>query len=284
MPYFEHRQTVDAAAEGEALPLVGVEPHVGDHARMDHPAAEDLHPAFLSADDATALLHRPADVDLGRGLGEREVGGAHPQHDVVALEEGLEEGLERPFEVAEGDALVDHQPFDLVEHRRVGGVAVGSVHAAGSDHVERRAMALAGADLHRRGVRPEDARVLAGRSRLEVEGIHHRSRGWFSPHVERGEIVTLRLDLGPFGDAEAEVGKDLGELVHHLADRMDGALRRLRRRQRQVDRLRCELALQLGVFERALPRRDGVGHGLAQARGPWAPRPRASPGPSIPAT
>ena len=44
--------------------------------------------------------------------------------------------------------------------------------------------------------------------------------------VERGEIVPVVLDLRPGRDREAEVGEDLGELVHHLADRVDAALRR----------------------------------------------------------
>ena len=130
---FQHRQAIDSAAEREALPFVRVEAEVRDHARMHHPAPEHLHPALLAADHPASLLHRPADVDLGGWLGEREVGGAHAKHDVVALEEGAEERLERPIEVTERDSLVDDEAFDLVEHRRVGRVAVGAVHAARRD-------------------------------------------------------------------------------------------------------------------------------------------------------
>ena len=36
------------------------------------------------------------------------------------------------------DALVDHQPFDLVEHRRVRRVAVAAVDAARRDDADRR--------------------------------------------------------------------------------------------------------------------------------------------------
>ena len=41
---------------------------------------------------------------------------------------------------------------------------------------------------------------------------------------------------GTFGDREAHIGEDLGDLVHHLADRMDAALgqRALAHRQRDV--------------------------------------------------
>jgi len=38
-PVLEHRKTIDPAAEGEALPLVGIEAAVPDHPRMDHPRA-----------------------------------------------------------------------------------------------------------------------------------------------------------------------------------------------------------------------------------------------------
>src|ERR1051325_17372 len=100
---FEHRQPIDPAAERETLPLIRVKTAIGDHPWVDHSAAQHFHPAFLPADHAPALLDRPADVDLGRGFGEREVAGPHAKHDVVALEEGLEEGLERPLEVTKGD-------------------------------------------------------------------------------------------------------------------------------------------------------------------------------------
>src|SRR4051794_33289844 len=79
---FEHRQPVDAAAKGEALPFIWVEAATGDHPRVDHSRPEDLHPALPTADDAAALFDRPADVDLGRRLGEREIGRAHADRDV----------------------------------------------------------------------------------------------------------------------------------------------------------------------------------------------------------
>src|SRR6185437_7030705 len=36
-PVFEHRQPIDAGAEGEALPLVRIETAVGDHFWVNHP-------------------------------------------------------------------------------------------------------------------------------------------------------------------------------------------------------------------------------------------------------
>ncbi len=43
------------------------------------------------------------------GSVEREVARPQSQHDVVALEESLEEGLQRPFEMAHMDGLVDDE-------------------------------------------------------------------------------------------------------------------------------------------------------------------------------
>ena len=173
-----------------------------------------------------AVHQREADVDLDRRLGEREVARAQPQHDVVALEERLEEGLERPLEVAEVDVAVDHQPFDLVEHRRVGGVAVGAVDPARRDDPQRRAVRHHRAHLHRARCACAAASRAAVRVRRlvgEIERVVHRPRRVALGHVERGEVVPVVLDLGPGGDREAEVGEDLGELVHHLADRVDRA-------------------------------------------------------------
>src|SRR3546814_20199892 len=53
----------------------------------------------MAADDAPPLFLGIADIDLRRRLGEGEIAGAQPQHDVVAFEIGLEEGLQRPFEM-----------------------------------------------------------------------------------------------------------------------------------------------------------------------------------------
>ena len=86
-------------------------------------------------------------------------------------------------------------------------------------------------------------------------------------HVERGEIIPLGLDLRTFGDREAQVGEDFRELVHHLADRMNRAADDVRRGQREVDALRRQLALQLGIFECRLAIRQRDVTAFAQARG-----------------
>ena len=69
---FQHGDAVDADAPGEALVDVGVEAAVAQHVRMHHAAAEDLEPVVALAEADLAALARALDVDLGRGLGERE--------------------------------------------------------------------------------------------------------------------------------------------------------------------------------------------------------------------
>ena len=120
---FQHRDAVDAHAPGEALVLVGIEPAIAQHVRVHHAAAENLQPVLALAEADLALVAAALDVDLERGLGEREEGRAEAHLHVVDLEEGLAELLQHPFHVAEMRALVDHEPLDLMEHRRVGLVA-----------------------------------------------------------------------------------------------------------------------------------------------------------------
>ena len=82
--------------------------------------------------------------------------------------------------------------------------------------------------------------------------------------IERGEIVPVVLDLRPGGDGEAHVGEDLGQFVHHLADRMDRAARRFGRRQREVDRFAGQLSLERGAFQSRLGAGQRLGHCLAK--------------------
>ncbi len=49
-------------------------------------------------------------------------------------------------------------------------------------------------------------------------------RGVLGRNIECGEVVIVGLDVRPFGNGETHVGKDLGDLVHHLRDRVDTPL------------------------------------------------------------
>ena len=71
----------------------------------------------------------------------------------------------------------------------------------------------------------------------EEERVVHLARRMALGEIQRGEIVIVGLDVRTFGDREAHVGEDRGDLVDHLADRMDAAAlgRRRADRQRHVD-------------------------------------------------
>ena len=81
--------------------------------------------------------------------------------------------------------------------------------------------------------------------------------------VEGVEVVPVALDLRPLGDGEAEVGEDGGDLVHHLADRVDGALGRGARRQGHVGPFAGDAGVERGVGE--------AGAGLGERRGRGRP-------------
>ena len=68
-PWRASGQAVDAEAEREAAPLLGVEPAVAQHVGVDHAAAAELEPRAVGA----------LDVVLGRRLGEREVRRPQPR-------------------------------------------------------------------------------------------------------------------------------------------------------------------------------------------------------------
>jgi hypothetical protein len=79
---------------------------------------------------------------------------------------------------------------------------------------------LHGADLHRRGVRAQNL-ALATVVGLEKERVVHLAGRMAIGKVERGEIVVVGLDVRAFGDGEAHVGEDGGDLVDDLGDRVD---------------------------------------------------------------
>ena len=142
----------------------------------------------------------------------------------VHLEERLAEFLQAPLEMAQVRGLVDHQPLDLMEHRRVRGVAVEAIDAPRRDDADRRLLRHHRADLHGARVRAQhlDGVVVALFARgLHVEGVVLLPGRMLGRDVELGEVEIVGLDVGAFGNGEAHVAEDLGHLVPHLADGMD---------------------------------------------------------------
>ena len=79
----------------------------------------------------------------------------------------------------------------------------------------------------------------------------HLPRRMAFGEIQLGEIVVVGLDIGTFGDGKSHVGEDRGELVHHLAERMNPARfrRRLAQRQRDVDGLGCQPRVERRGFQ-----------------------------------
>ena len=159
--------------------------------------------------------------------------------------------MQHRLHVGEAHVLADHQPFELVEHRRVRHVRVAAVDAARGDDGERRAVLLQRADLHRRGVRAQQPPVG------EVEGVVHRPRRMIGGDVERLEVVEVVLDLRTRGDLEAGAPEQRLDAQARPGDRVQAARLLAAPGQRHVDAPGGELALDVGArCELRAPRLD----------------------------
>ncbi len=81
---------------------------------------------------------------------------------------------------------------------------------------------------------------------LEKERVVHLARRMAGREVELGEIIIVAFDVRPFGDRKTHLGENGGDLVHHLADRMDAAGLDAGQGNREgdIDRLALELGLE----------------------------------------
>ncbi len=212
---------------------------------MHLPGARDLEPLALAR---SAGEHH---VDLGRRLGEREVRRPEAHVELVGLEEAAQEVGVDALQVGEADVLVDPQALDLVEHRRVGRVAVDAVGAPERDHLDRRRVHARVAHLHRAGVRAQQQRLAVRVLRVDVERVLHRARRMVLGVVQRGEVVPVVLDLRTVGDVEADRAEDLLDALPGAGDR-DGCRRAPRRRPGSVTSIAsaARRAAQLRVGQR----------------------------------
>ncbi len=199
------------------------------HVRVHLTGAGDLQPAVV------AERH----VDLRRRLGEREERRPEAQANVVALEEVAQELGERSLEVGERDVPVDPQALDLMEHRRVRGVAVHAIDAARRDDLDRRLVRFHVAHLDRRRMRPQH------HAAFDIEGVLHRARRVILRRVQRGEVVEVVLDLRAVRHREAQRVKELLHAFLHARQRMQAAAAAAAAGQRHIDRVGGELRVQL---------------------------------------
>src|SRR5215213_8207349 len=250
-PVAEHGDPLETPAEREAGPLLGVVAHELEQLGVDHPGAADLDPAGVAADGAAvAVAEEARHVRLDRRLGEGEE--VRPEADVAILaEERAHQVGERALQVGERDPAVDGEALDLVEDRCVGRVrGVAPVDAAGGDHVDRRLALLHRADLGRRGLGAEND------VDVQEQRVQRRAGRVALRHVQLVEVVVRGLDLAAVDDHVAEPEEDVLDLPPDLRDQVQVAAPGARTRQRDVDALLREAAVELGALERRLASLD----------------------------
>lgn len=93
--FFHHDQAVDAAAEGEAGVLLGIDIGGAQYIWMNHAATQKLNPAFAAADFTRRILsftERTAERELKTRLGKWEIKRIDPDvefHAVILLQKRL---------------------------------------------------------------------------------------------------------------------------------------------------------------------------------------------------
>ena len=133
----------------------------------------------------------------------------------------------------------------------------------GITHVDRRALRLHHAHLHRRGVRAQQH--LFGLAQLHVERVLHGAGRVAGREVERLEVVPVGLDLGALGHLVAQADEHVFELAPDACDRMEVAA--------------AVAAPAGGEIEPIVHERRGARVGARARRGAARPLPRARRGP-----
>src|SRR5262249_21850823 len=85
--------------------------------------------------------------------------------------------------------------------------------------------------------------------------------------IQLGEVVVIRLDIGTFGNSEAHVGENRGQLIGNLADRVypTGFGGCLANGQRNVDSFGIESGVERSRGKFVLCRSDGNGDPILQS-------------------
>src|SRR4029450_11648847 len=101
----------------------------------------------------------------------------------------------------------------------------------------------------------------------QIERVVVLPRRMLGRDVERGEIVEIGLDVWPLGDRESHIGEDLGDLVGHLAHRMDAPLgeRALTHGKRDVGALDRQLLAERSLGKLAALGLERLANTLLQA-------------------
>src|ERR1043166_605727 len=117
-PIPDHRNPLDAEAEGPASPYLRIVAHVLEDLGMHHATAGDFQP-FL----AHLARERATEINFKARLGIAEIMRAEPDA-CFRAHKFREHKLHRPLEISSRHAAVHVQPFDLLKRRVMGSVGV----------------------------------------------------------------------------------------------------------------------------------------------------------------
>src|SRR5882672_7840655 len=224
----QHREAIDAYAEGKAADFFRVVIHEAVDGGIDHARAEEFNPrgalAFRARSAAGGRTCSAAkwagDVELDGRLGEREI--AWPEARFHAGTKKLfYEIFDGAREIAKRNVGVHGEAFDLVKGEGMRGVRiVAAIDLAGNDDAHGRLLLFHGANLHGRGVRAEKKRRLRAFRQVQIKGIHIVAHGMEFWNVQGFEIVVGCFDFGAFDDGEADGEKNVFNLLEDLADQV----------------------------------------------------------------
>ena len=109
-----------------------------------------------------------------------------------------------------------------MEHRGVGLVIIGAIHAARTNYADRGAVRLKAADLYGGCVRAQHVRrTFVTFGAVRIERVHFGACWMVPGDIQRVKVIPIGFNLRPFGDAKPHVGKDRCDLFCDLADRVD---------------------------------------------------------------
>ena len=148
----QHRDPLNTDTECDAGVDVRVNSAVLQNLGMDHAAAEHFNPAGMLAQAAAlSAAFKAADVHFNARFREGEIAGTEPcTH--VRVKDLLHKLIQHALQVTQGNALVHHKAFHLVEHGRMGRVAVGAENPSGNQHLDRRLLHIHYPDLASAGL------------------------------------------------------------------------------------------------------------------------------------
>ena len=137
----QHRQALDAHAERVAGIALGVDADVRSTLGCTTPQPS------TSSQPVCLQTRQPAPLQNTHSMSTSADGSVNGKYDGrKRMPSGRSkncshEAVQHRLQIREAHALVDDQPFDLVEHRRVGHVRVAAIDAARHDHAQRRLVA-----------------------------------------------------------------------------------------------------------------------------------------------